>query len=84
MVYSYPVWMPLYPNVLIDISSEWKAKEEAINCYISQTATRDYVKMSKSLGEYWATVKGRRMQVAESYFRATAEEYTRLCVKINK
>lgn len=84
MVYSYPVWMPLYPNLLIDVSNEWETKKAAINCYKSQIATRDYVKMSKSLGEYWATVKGRQMQVAESFFRATLEEYTRLCVKILK
>lgn len=84
MVYAYPVWMPLYPNLLIDITKEWETKKDAINCYKSQMATRDYVKMSKSLGEYWATVKGRQMQVAESFFRATSEEYTRLCGKILK
>lgn len=82
MVYAYPVWMPVYPNVLIDISEEWEAKKKAINCYKSQTATRDYVKMSRSLGEYWATVKGGGLQMAESFFRASYREYVKLGKKI--
>jgi LmbE family N-acetylglucosaminyl deacetylase len=82
MVYAYPVWLPLYPNVIVDISAEWPVKEKAINCYKSQLATRDYVKMSRSLGEYWAAVKGRDISVAETFFKATYAEYKALYKKI--
>jgi N-acetylglucosamine malate deacetylase 1 len=81
MVYAYPVWFPLYPNVLIDIGDVWETKKQAIECYKSQTATRDYVKMAKSLGEYWAEVKGRGLKVAETFFRASAKEYCSLVRK---
>lgn len=79
LIYAYPIWLPLYPNVLIDISSVWEKKKEAINCYKSQLATRDYIKMSYSLGKYWATVKGRNLEVVETFFRASFNEYTKLC-----
>ncbi|MFH1369259.1 MAG: PIG-L deacetylase family protein [Elusimicrobiota bacterium] len=82
LVYAYPVWFPLYPNLLIDISGEWDSKKRAINCYRSQTETRDYVRMSHSLGQYWAAVKGRDIQVAESFFRASLKEYAKLGEKI--
>ncbi|MCX5782172.1 MAG: PIG-L family deacetylase [Elusimicrobia bacterium] len=82
MIYSYPVWFPLYPNVLIDIGDVWEKKKEAIQCYPSQLATRDYVKMSHSLGQYWAEVKGRGLEVVESFFRASFSEYVSLGKKM--
>lgn len=84
MVYAYPVWFPVYPNVLIDIGDTWDIKKKAINCYASQTATRDYVKMSHSLGQYWAAVKGKNIEVAESFFKATLSEYVKLGDKVLK
>lgn len=81
MVYSYPVWFPLYPNVLMDLGDVWETKKQAIECYKSQTADRDYVKMARSLGEYWAEVKGRGLKNVETYFRASAKEYCSLVRK---
>ena len=81
MVYAYPVWFPLYPNVIIDISGEWETKKKAIGCYVSQLATRDYVKMAESLGVYWAAIKGRGIKVAETFFKASAKEYFSLVRK---
>ena len=75
MIYAYPVWFPLYPNVLADIGSAWEKKKQAIECYKSQTATRDYVKMARSLGEYWGEVKGRGITNVETFFKASAKEY---------
>jgi hypothetical protein len=37
--------------------------------------------MAKSLGEYWAEVKGRGLKCAESYFRASAGEYFKMVSK---
>ena len=84
MVYAYPVWFPVYPNVLIDISDVWQIKKEAISSYKSQMADRDYVKMSYSLGQYWATVKGRNIEVVETFFKATLKEYSMLGKKVFK
>lgn len=81
MIYSYPVWFPLYPNLIVDIGNVWENKKQAIQCYKSQLATRDYVKMSKSLGEYWAEVKGHGIKITETFFRATAKEYFSLVSK---
>jgi LmbE family N-acetylglucosaminyl deacetylase len=84
MIYAYPVWFPLYPNVLMDIGSAWEKKQEMIRCYPSQLATRDYVKMSQSLGQYWAAVKGHGLEIVETFFRATVEEYVALGKKMIK
>lgn len=82
LIYSYPVWFPVYPNVLIDISSVWEKKKEAISCYRSQLAMRNYIEMSYSLGRYWANVKGGKLENVETFFRATFNEYIKLCKKI--
>ena len=81
MIYAYPVWFPLYPNVLSDISGAWETKKKAIECYKSQLAVRDYVQMAKSLGQYWGEVKGRGIKIAETFFRASAGEYFALVNK---
>jgi LmbE family N-acetylglucosaminyl deacetylase len=82
MVYAYPVWFPLHPNVVIDIGPVWATKKQAIECYPSQLATRDYVTMSHALGQYWARVKGHGLDVVESFFRATLTEYISLGKKM--
>ncbi|MCL2389658.1 MAG: PIG-L family deacetylase [Elusimicrobia bacterium] len=82
MVYAYPVWLPIYPNVLIDISDEWKAKKAAIECYKTQLTGRDYVRIAKASAEYWAEVKKPKSGYFEAFFRASAKEYIRLGKKI--
>ena len=82
LVYAYPVWSPLYPTVLIDTGSAWETKKTAISCYRSQLATRDYITMSYSLGQYWAKVKGRDLEVVETFFRASFSEYISLGRKL--
>lgn len=78
MVYSYAVWLPLYPNFLLDIGHVWEIKKQAIEFYKSQTASRDYVTMSYSLSKYWATAKGSGYDLLESYWRGTLKEYVKL------
>ncbi|MCB4792498.1 MAG: PIG-L family deacetylase [Elusimicrobia bacterium] len=84
MVYAYPIWFPVYPNILVDISSQWPVKKEALECYKSQMLTRDYVKMSYSLGQYWACVKAKNLEVVETFFKASFKEYAELGNKIYK
>ncbi len=82
MVYAYSVWTTLIPNVVIDISQQWEQKKQAIDCYKTQTATRDYVTMAESISKYWSVVKGKDTQYCEAFFRATSDEYVSLVKKI--
>lgn len=82
LVYAYPVWNTLMPNVVYDITSVWEDKKRAIECYKSQTATRDYVKMASSIAQFWAIVKGKNIEYAETFFKATAKEYISLVKKV--
>jgi LmbE family N-acetylglucosaminyl deacetylase len=82
MVYAYPVWFPVYPNVIIDIGDRWEEKKKIIECYASQLKTRDYVRMSLALGQYWAEVKGHGLSVVETFFRASLPAYAALVRKM--
>jgi len=82
IVYAYPVWSPLNPNCIVDISETWEDKKKAIECYRTQLASRDYVKIAQSLGQYWAEIKKPGMRYAETFFKATAQEYISLGKKI--
>ncbi len=82
LVYAYPVWFPVYPNVLMPIGDVWEKKKEAISFYKSQLATRDYIRMSYSLGQYWAEIKRKGLDTVESFFRASFVEYVSLGKKI--
>ena len=82
IVYAYPVWFPVYPNVLVEIEDVWEKKKEAISCYQSQLATRDYIRMSYSLGQYWAETKRKGLGTVESFFRASFAEYVALGKKL--
>jgi len=82
MIYAYSVWSPLNPNVLHDISKEWELKKKAIECYKTQTASRDYVRIAQGLNQYWGEIKRPGMQYAETFFKATATEYISLGKKI--
>lgn len=84
MIYAYSVWSPLTPNCIFDISREWEDKKKAIECYKTQTASRDYVKIAGGINRYWAEIKTPGMQYAEVFFRATLQEYTFIGKKIFK
>jgi len=81
-VYAYSVWTTLIPNVVIDITENWEQKKQAIDCYKTQTATRDYVTMASSISKYWSVVKGKNTQYCEAFFKATSSEYVSLVKKI--
>ncbi|GHT34970.1 hypothetical protein AGMMS49592_5100 [Endomicrobiia bacterium] len=82
MVYSYAVWSPLNPNCLFDISAEWELKKQAIECYKTQIAARDYIKIAQGLNGYWGELKEHGMSYAETFFKASAQEYISLGKKI--
>ena len=82
LVYAYSVWTTMIPNVVIDISQQWNKKEQAIKCYKTQIAGRDYVTMASSISKYWAIIKGKNIQYCESFFKATASEYVSLVKRV--
>lgn len=82
LIYAYSVWTTLIPNVVIDITEQQEQKKQAINCYTTQMADRDYVTMAESISKYWSVVKGKNTQYCEPFFKATAGEYVSLIKKI--
>jgi LmbE family N-acetylglucosaminyl deacetylase len=84
MIYSYAVWSPLNPNCLFDISAQWELKKQVIECYKTQIATRDYIKIAQGLNQYWGELKEHGMNYAETFFKASAKEYISLGKKILK
>jgi len=78
LIYAYSVWTPLIPNVIADISDVWNEKQKAIECYKTQTATRDYVKMASSIAQYWSVVKGAGAGYCEVFLKAGAKQYVSL------
>ncbi len=82
LIYAYSVWLTLIPNVAIDISQQWEEKKKAIDCYKTQTATRDYVTMASSISKYWSVVKGKSTQYCEVFFKASSGEYVRFVKKV--
>ena len=82
MIYAYSVWITLIPNVVVDISQQWEQKKQAINCYKTQTATRDYETMASSISKYWSVVKGKNTQYCEVFFKASTADYVSLIKKV--
>ncbi|MCL2144427.1 MAG: PIG-L family deacetylase [Endomicrobia bacterium] len=82
MIYAYSVWTPLNPNCIFDISAEWEDKKKAIECYKTQLASRNYVRIAQGLNQYWGEIKSHGMKYAETFFRATVKEYISLGKKI--
>lgn len=82
IVYAYGVWLPVYPNVLIDCSKNWQSKTTAISCYKTQLKDRDYLAMANGIGQYWASVKGRGITNAEVFFVSTIKEFATMQKKI--
>ena len=81
VIYAYSVWLPLWPNLLLDVGNVWQAKRIAINSYESQIKGRDFLSMAEGLASYWAQVKGRGIAKAEAYFRLSVCEYCGWCDK---
>lgn len=82
LIYAYSVWITLIPNVAVDISQEWEEKQKAIECYKTQTISRDYVTMASSISKYWSVVKGKNTQHCEAFFKLSAGQYCSLIKKV--
>lgn len=52
--FAYEVWGPVIPTHVIDVSSVWSVKQEALACYESQLVYNDYRRATAGLNAYRA------------------------------
>jgi LmbE family N-acetylglucosaminyl deacetylase len=75
-ILAYEVWTPLWPNVVVDISSVAERKEEAIRLYESQVEDRDYASAAIGLNRFRGLPHS--VAFAEAFYRASAANFARL------
>ena len=64
LLLGYEVWTPLArPSVFEDVSDFVAVKGEAINCFRSQVADRDYASAALALNRYHGVISGRGQHV---------------------
>ncbi len=69
----YEVGAPLPPNILLDITDIQARKSEAMDCFNSQLAQRDYVGLIKALNRFRAYTLPNTVEAAEAYLLIIAE-----------
>ena len=66
-ILGYEVWDHPFPDILVDISSQFEAKKKALACYESQLATFNYQKMIEGMAVMRAAFFRRRTSHAEAF-----------------
>ncbi len=69
--------MSLYPNILVDISEEFKKKEEAIRCYKTELHYNNYVDKIEGLNRFRTATLHSKIKYAEAFLlldRETSEK----------
>jgi len=74
-VLLYEVNHPGYPDLLVDVSAQMPALEEAIACYPSQLERHDYLGAAFGLRRFRALSLGRGPVSAEGYRRLVVEDF---------
>ncbi len=80
-VCAYEVWTPLVPNLVVDVTSTFGKKTEALSMYRSQLASNNWVDAAVSLNRYRAVVSGAG-QYAESFIRRSMGKYFELWQRV--
>jgi len=52
--FAYEIWVPVVPTHVIDVSSVWDVKQDALACYASQLVYNDYRRATAGLNAYRA------------------------------
>ena len=76
-VCAYEVWTALVPNLVVDVSSTFPKKAEALSKYKSQLGANDWVDAAASLNRYRAVVSGAG-RYAEGFMRYSMGKYFEL------
>lgn len=73
---AYEVWMPLVPNIVVDITDVAELKRQALRQYETQVRQIDYVETTLGLNKYRAAFRSNGKGYAEAFFVASLKEYT--------
>ena len=63
----YEVLMPLYPNILVDISGVYESKETALKCYDTENYYNKYVSLAEGLNRVRTATLGSEIRYAEAF-----------------
>ena len=77
-VHSWAIGSFLPPRLIVDITRFLDRKQEAMRCYASQLAFRDYLGEMRDLHHLQASYSPQRVDFAELLHPQTAEEFRRL------
>ena len=67
-LFMYEVGVPLFPNLLLDITPFIDKKRQSVGCYASQLQRQDYRRHIAGLNTYRAYTLPPHVQMAEGYF----------------
>ncbi len=70
----YEIGVPLFPNLLIDISDIVQLKIQAMACFPSQSSLHDYTKFIRGLNQFRTWTLAETVDSAEAYFTIENEK----------
>ncbi|GFZ30880.1 diacetylchitobiose deacetylase [Clostridium zeae] len=84
-IYFYEVWVPLIPNLIVDITASFSEKCNAMKMHESQMATKNYIKMISCLNGYRANFADRdEMLYAEAFYKCSIDEYIQIISEVRQ
>jgi LmbE family N-acetylglucosaminyl deacetylase len=73
-VFFYEVGWPAPVNLLLDITADVQRKRQALQCFASQLALRDYVRHMEALNVYRTYTLPEQVRAAEGFLTVSAGE----------
>ena len=70
----YEIGSPLKTNLLLDITSVWAVKEQAMQSFASQLQQQDYIRHVKGLNSYRTYTLPREVRYAEAFHYLSADD----------
>lgn len=76
-IWAYEIWTPIFPNRVINITSNIESKKQAMNAQVSQLKSRGYDKAIIGLNQYRAEINN-FSGYGEAYFVSKFDIYRKL------
>jgi len=70
----YEIGSPLRPNLLLDITAVWEAKEQAMQSFASQLEQQDYIRHVQGLNSYRTYTLPPAVRYAEAYQHLSGDD----------
>lgn len=70
----YETLVPFYPDILVDITGEWRYKKRAIESYWTELYYNDYSEKIEGLNTYRTSTLSRDVLYAEAFLSADGDE----------